>query len=148
MLISAAEVAEDRAMANAEMIDTCRITRAIAPSPDDFNESTLQYDPPPPEVIYEGPCRVQVRADINSNAVEAVVAEHEWTYRTGTLQLPITAPADAVGSTANVRPDDTAEILTCPLDVEMAGRQLNLQADTKGKTMASCRRFRTRELLS
>lgn len=148
MLISAAEIAEDRAMANAEMIDTCRITRAVPPGPEDFNEATLQYATPAPVVIYEGPCRVQVRADINSNAVEAVVAEHEWTYRTGTLQLPITAPEGSVGSTANVRPDDTATMLSCPLDAEMVGRKLNLQADTKGKTAASCRRFRTRELMS
>lgn len=119
------------------MIDTCRVflpgTRGA------FNEDTGQYDEGLPTVLYEGPCRVQVRSDINSNAVEAGIGEHEFTYRTATLQLPIAAtgiPADAV-----------AHILTCPLDPDQVGREFNIQAETKGKTHATHRRFRIREVV-
>ncbi len=140
MLITPAEVAEDRAMAEAEMIDTCRIKR-FDPSDRVWNEDTGQYDPGAGTTVYEGKCRLQVRSDINANAVEAVVAEHETTYRTATLQLPIS------GSEAVV-PDCVAEILTCSLDPHMVGRILNLQAESKGKTMSSHRRFRAREVVS
>lgn len=129
-----------------QMIDTCRVTKDGA-GPKVWDEATLQYTLPPRVVVYEGPCRLQVRSDINANAVEAVVAEHEWTYRTATLQLPIDTPAGATGSAAAVSTDHQAEILTCPLDSNMVGRILNLQAESKGKTMSSHRRFRTRELL-
>lgn len=139
VLISQAEVLADRRMAEAEMIDTCRITKDGV-GPKVWDENTLQYTLPPRVVVYEGKCRVQVRSDINSNAVEAVVAEHEWTYRTATLMLPIDGSEE-------VSTDHQAEIIACPLDPGMVGRLLNLQADTKGKTHASCRRFRTRELL-
>lgn len=125
---------------NALMIDTCRITKpGVGTGP--FNEETGQYDPPARITVYEGPCRIQVRSDINSNAVEAVVGEHEFTYRTGTLQLPI-------DGTADIKPDYVAEHLTCPLDPSLVGRLYNLQAESKGKTHATHRRYRMREVLS
>lgn len=122
------------------MVDTCRITKP-GEGKGPFNEATGQYDPPARITVYEGKCRIQVRSDINSNAVEAVVGEHEWTYRTGTLQLPITAETGAI------RPDFICEYLTCPLDPSMVGRLFNMQAETKGKTHATHRRYRIREVL-
>lgn len=153
MLISAAEVAEDRAMAEAEMIDTGRVTRKLIPGEAGyaepvFNEVTGQYTEPAPTVIYEGRCRVQVRADINSNAVEAVVGEHEWTYRTSTAQFPMFAGQDDAGDPSAIRSDDTLQILASPFDSARVGAVLNLQADSKSKTFASHRRFRAKEVLS
>lgn len=128
-----------RAAILALMIDECVIT-APGEGKGPFNEETGQYDAPPRVTVYEGPCRIQVRSDINSNAVEAVVAEHEFTYRTGTLQLPI-------HGTGDIRPDYIATVTRCPLDESMVGREYNMQAETKGKTHATHRRYRIRELI-
>lgn len=139
MLVTKAEIAADRALAEEHMIDTCRIKRYDV-SEREWNETTLQYDGDDGTVVYEGKFRMQVRSDINSNAVEAVVGDHEFTYRTATAQLPIEGTADVVS-------DCVLEWLTCPLDPANEGRIYNLQADTKAKTQASHRRFRAKELL-
>lgn len=140
-LVSATEVAEDRAIAEAQMIDTCRITKPGPGGKGPLDEETGQYTLPARVTVYEGKCRIQVRSDINSNAVEAVVAEHEWTYRTATLQLPIEGTGD-------VQSDYVAEILSCPFDPSLVGLIFNVQAETKGKTLATHRRFRIRGLMS
>lgn len=134
------------------MIDRVQVIR---PDPDAgapaMDPATGQYVAGATVVIYEGPGRIQVRADINSNAVEAVVGEREATYRTATLQLPVNReglPKGSVGDPSVIEPDDEAIIVRCPLDPAMQGRHLNLQADTKGKTHATHRRFRTRELVA
>lgn len=120
------------------MVDTCRVTRYDS-NDRTWNETTGQYSGDTGTVVYEGKFRIQVRSDINANAVEAVVGEHEWTYRTATVQLPIEG-------TGGIVADCVLEILTCPLDPDMEGRLYNLQADTKGKTHATHRRFRAKEL--
>lgn len=162
-LLTATEIAEDRAIAEAQMIDVCRMTKA-GTGKGAFNAATGQYAPPPRVVVYgpgavdangdayttataigrqilAGKYRIQVRSDINSNAVEAVVAEHEGTYRTATLQLPIFG-------TGHIPTDVEAELITCTYDPEMVGRVFNVQAETKGKTHATHRRYRVREVLS
>lgn len=139
MLVTLAEIAADRALAEEHMIDTCRIKRYDV-NDRQWNESTLQYSGDAGVVVYEGKFRMQVRSDINSNAVEAVVGEHEWTYRTATAQLPIEGTDEVVS-------DCVLEWLTCPLDPANVGRFYNLQADTKAKTQATHRRFRAKELL-
>lgn len=162
-LLSAREIAEDRAIAEANFIDVCRITKPGV-GKGVFDKTTGQYDTPPRIVVYgpgavddttgepvteatelgrailAGKYRIQVRSDINSNAVEAVVAEHEWTYRTATMQLPILG-------TGHLRSDYVAEIVTCSYDPELVGHVFNLQAETKGKSQATHRRFRIRELM-
>lgn len=164
-LLTAQEIAEDRAIAAAQMIDVCRITAPGAGGKGAFNETTLQYATPARVIVYgpgavdldtgdpivgdtprgrailAGKYRIQVRSDINSNAVEAVVAEHEWTYRTATLQLPILG-------TEHLQSDYVLEIVTCTYDEALVGRVFNMQAETKGKTHATHRRFRIRELMS
>lgn len=162
-LLTSAEIAEDRAIVEAQFVDTCRITVAGTGEPE-FNEETGQYDLPPRVIVYgpgavdadgnpvtsdtvdgrstlAGRCRIQVRSDINSNAVEAVVGEHEWTYRTATLQLPI-------DGTAQVPSEAVVEYLSCPSDPVMVGRVFNVSAETKGKSQATHRRYRIRELMS
>lgn len=153
MLISEAEVAEDRAMAEAEMIDRGRVTREAVEGDPGWVEpvmdpETLQYPDVSRVVVFEGRCRVQVRSDINSNAVEVVAGDHEGTYRTSTAQFPMEPIAGEIGHPGAIRSDYTLEILESPLDPIRVGAVLNLQADTKGKTQASHRRFRAREVLS
>lgn len=153
MLISLSEIAEDRAMAEAEFIDTGRVTREAEPDDPDYeapvmDPDTLQYAESPRVVVYEGRCRVQVRSDINSNAVESVAGDHESTYRTSTAQFPMEPGPDDTGHPGLILSDYQLEILTSPLDPIRVGAVLNLQADTKSKTMGSHRRFRAREVLS
>jgi hypothetical protein len=142
-----------RRAANRRFIDWCRVerpnTEGEAPV---LDPDTLTYpDTVTPDLvlIYEGPFALQVRSDINANAVEAVIAEHEDTYRTGVIQFPVVTPAsDKVrGRTDAILADDQLTIVRCRLDPSMNGRVLNLQADTKGKTAATMRRFRSREAL-
>lgn len=131
---------QGRRAIEALMVDTCRITKpGVGKGP--FNEATGQRDKPARVQVYEGPCRLQVRSDINSNAVEAVVAEHEWTYRTATLQLPM-------AGTGDLKPDYVVEMVTVPYDPSMVGKQYNMQAESKAKTHATHRRFGVREVLA
>ncbi len=162
-LLSPAEIAEDRAIAEAQMTDSCTISRPGVSSGE--LDEDLQYVTAAEVVIYgpgavdpvtgdpitadtalgrdilSGKCRIQVRSDINSNAVEAVVAEHEWTYRTATLQLPI-------DGTGHIESDTILTMIDCPYDHALEGRKFNVQAEAKGKTHASHRRYRIRELMS
>jgi hypothetical protein len=127
VLISDAEVQADRAFANAQLVDRCRIVRPGASGSGTFNETTGQYDNPASAVVvYEGPCRWQIRADINTNIVEPQELEREWAYQTSTLQLPTCLAA---------RYDDA-----------LVGRVFNIQA-AQHKSMASTRRFRAREVV-
>lgn len=152
MLISLNEIEEDRAMARAEMIDTGRVTRParetdpgyVAPVMD---PDTLQYSESPRVTVYEGACRVQVRSDINSNAVEVVAGDREGTYRTSTAQFPMEPIPGETGHPGWIQSDNELEILTSPLDPIRVGTILNLQADTKSKTQATHRRFRAREVI-
>jgi hypothetical protein len=153
VLISEQEVAEDRAMAEAEMIDRGRITRPAVEGDPEWVEpvmdpDTLQYPEVPRVIVFEGRCRVQVRSDINSNAVEVVAGDIESTYRTSTVQLPMEPADDEIGHPGAVRSDQQLEILESPLDPTRVGSVLNLQADTKSKTLATHRRFRAREGIS
>lgn len=122
------------------MIDTCRITHPAKTPRGPLNEDTGQYPEVERVVAYEGKCRIQVRSDINSNAVEAVVGDHEWAYRTGTVQLPI-------DGTGHILPNAVCEHLTAPLDPSLEGGLYTLKADVKGKTHSTHRRFGMTELL-
>ncbi len=128
------------------MIDTVVVTREAIPTDPEYvppvlDEGTGQYPDPARIVVYEGKCRIQVRSDINSNAVEAVAGDHEFMYRTGTMQLP-------VAGTGYIGPDCVATITGCPLDPDMVDREFNLMAETKGKTHATHRRYRIKEVLA
>jgi hypothetical protein len=147
-----ATVAEGRCEMESLMLDRCRITRPAVPSDPGyvaptFDEDTMLYTDPARVVVYEGKCRIQVNADINSNVVETTAGEREWTYLTMTLQLPVKPGPGDVGSSQDVRPDNIAEMLVCPLDADLVGRLLNIQG-TYHKSQATHRRFRVREVIS
>lgn len=133
-----------RAAIESLMIDRCRITREAKPTDPGYvapelDEDTGEYPEPPRVMLYEGICRVQVRSDINSNAVDAVIGEHEFVYRTATLQLPI--------ASGHIPVNCVAEILDSPLDPTLVGAEYLIHAETKGKTHATHRRFRIKEVL-
>lgn len=142
-LLNPEEIAADRAMATANMTDTVRIER-VRPGRGDMDPDTLQYPDAVTDLIYEGPCKIQIRADINSNIVEPVEVEREWGYETSTLVVPIETPAGAQGSTGDVRPDDVATMLTSTYDPSIPGRVFNIHTSFH-KSIASSRRFKLRE---
>jgi hypothetical protein len=147
-LLSSGEIAEDRRDAEDNMSDRCRITKP-GTGKGTWNPATGKYDNPPARVVvYEGRCRLQVKADINSNVVETTAGEREWTYLTGTLQVPIyQVDADGVGTTGAVRPDHVAEVLAAPSDSTMVGRLFNVQG-IHHKSQATHRRFRIKEVIA
>lgn len=140
VLISDAEVQADRAFANAQMTDRCRIVRPSGSGSGVFNETTGQYDTPAAAVVvYEGPCRWQIKVDVNTNLVEPQELEREWAYQTSTLQLPV------AGSGA-VRDNDVATCLSARFDDSLVGRVFNIQSAQR-KSMAVTRKFRVREVI-
>lgn len=149
-----ATVAEGRAEMESLMLATCRITRAAKLGDAEYvdvstiDEETGQYPEQGRVTVYgpdvptgsDGKCRIQVKADINSNVVETTAGEREWTYLTMTLQLPIEGSED-------VRPDHICEILTSPEDESLVGRLMNVQG-MYHKSQATHRRFRIREVVA
>jgi hypothetical protein len=132
--------------------DVLRITRNGAGGRGAFNETTGQYDAAPARVVvYEGPGRVQVKADINSNVVETTAGDREFTYLTDQLQLPAEFPpytdwydGTVVGSPFEVDVDNVVEILAAPYAPSMVGSKLNV-AGPYNKSQAVYLRFRVRE---
>lgn len=131
--------------------DTVRITRDGAGGRGTFNETTGQYDAAPTRVVvYEGPARVQVKADINSNVVETTAGDREFTYLTDQLQLPAEVPpyewfdGAVIGSPYDVDVDNVVEILAAPYGSSMVGSKLNV-AGPYNKSQAVYLRFRVRE---
>lgn len=128
------------------LTDTCRIT---APGSGErvWDENTGQYADPERVVVYEGPARIQVKADINSNVVETTAGEREWTYLTAQLQLPVVTPTGAIGSVDDVDVDHVCEILSAPYSPTLVGSLFNIQG-TYHKSHAVYTRFRVREAVS
>lgn len=141
--------------------DVCRITRPARPSEPGYqihaldgsdpqpDEETLQYPEQGRVTVYEGPCRMQVKADINSNVVETTAGEREWTYLTSQLQLPVLVPEGNAlyveGDPADVDVDNICEMLSSPYDPAMPGTIFNVQGPYH-KSQAVYRRFRVREV--
>jgi hypothetical protein len=126
--------------------DTCRITKPGVGATT-FNESTGQNTHPARVVVYEGPCRVQVKVDINSNVVETTAGDREATYLVSQLQLGVTTPEGATGDVADVDVDHVCEVLTSPSDPTLVGVLYNIQG-IYHKSHAVYRRFRVREVIA
>lgn len=128
------------------LTDTCRITKpGVGKGP--MNETTGKYDAPARIPVYEGPCRIQVKADINSNVVETTAGDREWTYLTAQLQLPVQTPAGATGSVDDVDVDYVCEILTSRHSPTLVGSLFNIQG-TYHKSQAVYGRYRVREVVA
>lgn len=131
---------------DAILTDTCEITKP-GEGKGPFNEVTGQYDTPARIVVYSGPCRIQVKADINSNVVETSAGEREWTYLTAQLQLPVETPSSATGDVNDVDVDHVCEVLTAPYSSSLVGSLFNIQG-TYHKSQAVYLRFRVREVVA
>lgn len=123
------------------MVDTCVITKA-GPGTGAFNETTGQYDTPARVVVYTGRCRIQDASLVGGQGKmeERGVGDHEATYLTMKLQLPVE------GGSAMVRPDQRVEITRSCGDPELEGRMFFVES-THHKTHATHRRFRIREVI-
>lgn len=150
------ELDEDRADFLTLCSDTIRVTRNATPDdvewvPHVMDPVTLHYPAPGKVVIYEGPARIQVKVDVNSNVVETTAGDREWTYLTAQMQFPVDTPTDheryVSGDVGDIRPDNVAEALLCPFDTTIVGRVFNIQG-IYHKSQATYRRFRAREVIS
>lgn len=129
--------------------DTCRITREAKVGDSGYvaqtiNESTGQYPAQGRVTIYEGPCRIQVKVDINSNVVETTAGDREETYLISQLQLPVVTPAGATGDVNDVDVDHICEVLTSLDSPPLVGSKFNV-AGPFHKSHATYLRFRIRE---
>lgn len=129
--------------------DWCRITKPGPGGKGTFNQATGKYDTPARVTVYEGPCRIQVKADINSNVVETTAGEREWTYLTAQLQVPVITPVrdDVIGSVNDIDVDQVCEIVTAPHSPTLVGTLHNLQG-TYHKSQAVYSRYRLREVVA
>lgn len=133
--------------------DVCRITRTAVDGDDEFvaqviNDTTLQYPAQGRVTVYEGPCRMQVKVDINSNVVETTAGDKEWTYLVSQLQLPVLTPtghaAYVAGDPADVDVDNVCELLTSPEAPALVGAKFNISGPFH-KSQAVYLRFRVKE---
>lgn len=154
---TSAEITIELARAREEFLemasDTCRITRVAKVGDAEFvaqviNETTGQYPAQGRVTIYHGPCRTQVKADINSNVVESTAGEREWTYLTSQLQLPVLTPTGhdryVSGSPGAVDVDHVAELLAVPHQPTSVGSRFTIQGPYH-KSQAAYLRFRVKE---
>lgn len=139
-----AELEEGRAAWLALAVDTCRISKPVAGKGTIDPVDKFRRIPPTAEVVYEGPCLLQIRADVNSNVVETTAGEREWSYQTAILSIPISLPPGATGDPAAVRIDYVVDYLTAAEDPALVGRRFYVKA-TLEKTRATARRLRVTE---
>ena len=145
------ELAEGRAAWLALAVDTWRITKPGVGAPV-LDEDTGEMVHPDPVVVYQGPGRLQIRADVNSNVVEVTAGEREWAYQTATLAVPISTThpltgqpiAGATGDPGLVHIDMTATCVTAVEDPALQGRVFQIRA-LMHKTHATARRLRVTE---
>lgn len=124
---------------NSILLDTCVITGPPATEPV-LDRVTGQMVSGPRVEVWRGCCRIQVKADINSNVVESTAGDREGTYLTSTLQVPVECVELA-------RHDMVAEILTAAHDQSLVGRLFNIQG-IYHKSDATHRRYRVREVIA
>ncbi|MDR6117269.1 hypothetical protein QE370_000453 [Aeromicrobium sp. SORGH_AS981] len=134
MLDLSAELAEGRATAAALLASTCKITRASSER-GPLNPDTLKYDELAPQLVYEGPCRVQIARD--SDRSDEV---GDRTARIGDRELQL--PVDGTGS---VSTGDVVTILTNPADRALVGRVYTVTSRHE-KTHAITRRLAVQEV--
>lgn len=148
-------IARGRAAMAGMYTDRCRISRLAVPGEDEYvaqvlDRATGKYPDPGRVTVYQGPCRMQVKADINSNVVETTAGEREFTYLTSQLQIPVTAAeallidAAATGDPADVETDNVVDYLDAKYDTSLIGRQFQLAGPYR-KSHAVYRRFRVKE---
>ena len=139
-------ISDGRIAFDALMTDACIITKpGVGPAV--INEATGAYTYPARVPVYAGPCRIQVKADINSNVVETNAGDREWTYLTAQLQLSVRTPPGATGSVDAVDVDHICEVTAAPHSPSLVGALFNIQG-TYHKSQAVYQRFRVHEVVA
>lgn len=119
-------LARGRAIAEARMTDTVRVTRATEPV---FDEETGTYTPTI-VTVYSGPGRLK----LNSTVVGAVDAQGQnLASQSPRLDLPVSTSGD-------VRVNDTVEVTASVNDPASVGLRLNIEG-VFYQTDATARRF-------
>lgn len=139
-LISTADLAEFRDLAEAQMLDTCTVTRVDpdAPAPQ-MDPDTLEYPAPARIEIYSGKCRIQIKSavaastDSDAGERQSTTQEREW-------QGPI------VG-TEGIAVTDVIHMDTVASDAALVGREFTVVA-LHQKSQATARRLRVVEATS
>jgi hypothetical protein len=156
-------IARGRAAMVGLYTDRCLVTRdAVVGEPEYVTNRapdpvTLQIPGQGQVTVYKGPCRMQVKVDINSNVVSVVTGEREATYLTGQMQVPVEVEEltqfsdrdtfDGTGFLGNpglIDVNSTALWMVCPYDSMMVGREFRI-AGPYHKSQAVYRRFRVNE---
>jgi hypothetical protein len=131
-MTAASVLARGRAAAERLMVDECTITRAGEGEPV-FNETTMQYDPPPGSTVYTGRCRVQLTGAM-AGTPEA--AERVLVVQRATVQVPI--------SVTGVEVDDVVTITASAHDPDLVGNRYRVRS-LFAKTHATARRLEVEE---
>lgn len=132
-----------RADAEANMVDTCIITRA-GEGKGEFNEATGQYDTPERVTVYgpdiephRGKCQLQIQSVTNS-ASSSSAGEREAVVQGDVLKLP-------VNGTGDVSVGDVAKIVSSTHDPSLVDREFTVSG-RHAKTFASARRLPVKEV--
>lgn len=131
MILSAADLAELVAIAEGEMVDTCRITKP-GEGRGPWNPDTGSYDPPEPITVYEGKCDVPARG---STVTRVNAGAESWSVGELPFSLPFTDQSAQVG------PGMTVTYLTAPDNAALVGREFDIVEPLWG-SRSTARRFR------
>lgn len=138
-LVTASELAEDRAEANSLMTDTCIVTAPGAGARGPINQTSLQYDAAPGDVtVYEGACRLG-RIEI-PHVTQAVGGEAAWNVQDSVLHLPME-------DTDEVAAGQSVEYLSSAANPALVGRKFGIIGVVSG-TNLTARRCIVREVVS
>ncbi len=133
MGISQAALNRGRRAAESDMRSTCRITRAG--SGQVWNKVTLQYDPAPRILVYEGRCKLRRLSGLQERDTEA--AGQRYIEQPSTLHLP-------VRESGRVRRDDDVEMLSSQTDDELIDKRYRVVKSVSTDN-ATSRRFTVQE---
>jgi len=118
-----------RSRATGVMEYTCRIERK--PRPQGYDEDTLVFTAEePPEVIYEGRCRIWEVA----GAASITVGDTDIYQQSTQLSIPW-------DETPLIHRYDEVTILTAPTDSQMVGKRYEIQTIAKAGELRATRRF-------
>lgn len=128
-------VAEGRAEAEARMVDTCTIRHGPS-GPGTYDSATGVHTPAAGDVVYEGPCEVQVTGAVAFTTPEA--GETQVTLQQVVVKVPVSA--------AGIVVDDevTIDAVGAASDPELVGKTYRVEA-THAKTYATARRLQCEE---
>lgn len=120
-----------RAAAERLMFDTCTITRPGSGDPVRNPDGTVS--PPPPVVMYEGPCRVKAE---NAVVTEVEAGGREVGVVRWTVSIPVVHPD---WDTSKVGRGQTVNVTVSALDAGLVGRSFTVGAGFVGSQVTARR---------